>query len=97
MAELSDKRPEASQTDAIYIVNLAKRIGVLVPGPCKHCGTTERIEGHHTDYYRPLDVTWLCRPCHRKEHSRLYRAGEVLPGAKTIQYRRNLAVGEGEQ
>lgn len=31
---------------------------------CEACGKVEKTEGHHTDYSRPLFVTWLCRACH---------------------------------
>jgi hypothetical protein len=38
--------------------------GKIQKGPCAHCGTNEHIEGHHEDYSKPLEVMWLCRPCH---------------------------------
>ena len=36
---------------------------------CYYCGSTDKIQGHHFDYSRPLDVTWLCLSCHRKTHA----------------------------
>lgn len=38
------------------------------PEKCSHCGEPDLIHGHHTDYARPLDVTWLCGRCHRSAH-----------------------------
>lgn len=36
---------------------------------CEVCGKRHpRIEIHHRDYERPLDVVQACRPCHREIH-----------------------------
>jgi len=39
-----------------------RRRGKLIPQPCAHCGSSI-VEMSHNDYDRPLDVTWMCRPC----------------------------------
>lgn len=33
------------------------------------CGNI-KVEAHHTDYSKPLVVTWLCRACHANEHKK---------------------------
>lgn len=47
--------------------------GTLVkPASCSDCGKPVPkidLEAHHEDYKKPLDVTWLCRTCHRAADS----------------------------
>lgn len=43
------------------------RLGRLVRRPCEVCGLLDS-QMHHDDYSKPLEVRWLCRPCHLKLH-----------------------------
>lgn len=56
-------------------VRQAVRLGKLSrPNVCEACGVvTDIIEGHHPDYDRPMEVVWLCRPCHNRLHVELRR------------------------
>lgn len=43
---------------------------------CEACNShNDNIHGHHDDYAKPLDVRWLCPPCHKKWHK---ENGEAL-------------------
>ena len=44
------------------------RRGLIDKQPCHVCGHPN-TEGHHEDYSKPLEVTWLCRRHHREAHS----------------------------
>lgn len=66
------KKRKPGKEKARWKVSRAIRNGVLIrPEKCVSCGKIARIEAHHVDYRRPLQVTWLCRKCHRKEHGQL--------------------------
>lgn len=43
------------------------------PGRCEGCGEEMPVEGHHTDYQRPLYVEWLCTDCHARAHGNVPR------------------------
>lgn len=50
-------------------VETALRWGKMKKGHCevgKNC--LGRIESHHDDYSKPLDVRWLCKKHHEDEH-----------------------------
>jgi len=50
-------------------VKNAVKNGKLERLPCLYCGAPE-TEAHHPDYSKPLDVQWLCRTCHMKQHEK---------------------------
>ena len=65
--EWQKRNPE--KLKAHHAVNHAIEDGKLIKSPaCQRCGAETKLEGHHLDYAKPLEVTWLCRPCHRAEH-----------------------------
>ena len=53
-----------------------KRGDLVRADVCETCGGDGRafrdgrhpIQAHHCDYNRPLDVMWLCQPCHHEWH-----------------------------
>ena len=54
---------------AHFVTRNAVRDGKLIPETfCSVCNSTEKIEAHHDDYTKPLDVRWLCDKCHRAWH-----------------------------
>lgn len=61
-----DQNPERYK--ARNAVNNAVRDGRLLKMDCAFCGTSNTV-AHHHDYTRPLDVTWLCSPCHARFHA----------------------------
>lgn len=59
------------QHTAHMAVSWAIRSGKLKrPAACEICGCAAKLHAHHEDYARPLDVRWLCVPCHGKQHRR---------------------------
>ena len=43
---------------------------LIKPTKCETCGVqNKRLLGHHDDYNKPLDVRWLCPPCHGQWHA----------------------------
>ena len=46
----------------------------ITKAPCAKCGEL-KVEAHHEDYSRPLDVTWLCQPHHKARHKEMVILG----------------------
>ena len=62
------KARNPTKNEARIQVFYAIRAGKMVRGVCEVCGSGERIEAHHDDYDRPLDVRWLCKAHHNDWH-----------------------------
>jgi hypothetical protein len=63
------RRPEREH--ARIMTGNAIRDGRLVRQPCEVCRTTLRVQAHHDDYSKPLDVRWLCFKHHREHHGQV--------------------------
>jgi hypothetical protein len=48
----------------------ALKSGKLTRQPCQVCGEM-RVQAHHEDYSKPLDVMWLCTKHHAERHVEL--------------------------
>lgn len=62
----SDPEHRMKQKARVAVAKAVK-YGRLQMLPCNVCGN-EKSQAHHPDYKNPLDVVWLCRECHAKEH-----------------------------
>lgn len=60
-----DRNPEKKR--AHELVARAIKKGALSRLPCSVCGE-EKVEGHHNDYSKPLEVVWFCRAHHAEFH-----------------------------
>lgn len=77
--QTDEGRKSASQAKARYAkkyplkrtatsaVSNALRDGRLIKGPCEVCGK-KKVEAHHDDYSRPLNIRWLCKKHHTEWH-----------------------------
>ena len=63
-----ERNKQKAQAHGILAYRL--KIGeVIRPDHCERCQTDCVPHGHHDDYSKPLDVIWLCAPCHKLEHA----------------------------
>jgi hypothetical protein len=95
-AKLKDPTSTESIRKKIYAqVAGALANGTLVkPKACPVCEVEvdpTELQGHHHDYSKPLDVEWICRQCHIKQH-RAERE-EALPLCPYCQTKRIAALG----
>lgn len=61
------RRANKIKRRAHRMVEYALSKGRLVKTACEVCADP-KSEAHHRNYDKPLEVNWLCRKCHGKEH-----------------------------
>jgi ribosomal protein S27AE len=61
--EYIKRNPE--KQNARYLVAKNVRLGILIkPTNCSKCKDISKIEAHHNDYSKPIEVIWVCKKCH---------------------------------
>jgi hypothetical protein len=75
IAEGVRRTKEKRQSDPRYMrchnaVARALKSGALQRFNCERCGH-EKSVAHHESYDHPLQVMWLCTPCHSQRHKEL--------------------------
>jgi uncharacterized OB-fold protein len=48
---------------------LALKRGTIKKQVCSKCGNV-KVDMHHQDYSKPVEIIWLCRRHHQQEHYR---------------------------
>lgn len=68
--ELRKTDPAAWAKHAAHLaVADALRSGRMVrPDGCSECGAVGKVQGHHEDYAKRLEIRWLCLDCHIEVH-----------------------------
>ncbi len=64
------KKRDPVKLKALAKMHYALKTGRISKKQCEKCGSTTMVEGHHTDYSKPLDVVWLCRTHHKEAHGK---------------------------
>lgn len=65
------------KTKAQTAASNAIRDGRLIPMPCEICGSANKVQGHHDDYSKPLEVRWLCFKHHLAVHGKQSLGGNT--------------------
>jgi ribosomal protein S27AE len=69
--------PQKTKDKAHEAVRNALDKGLIIDAySCERCGFVGRLCAHHINYYRPLDVIWLCGKCHNAIHGNERRRGK---------------------
>lgn len=89
-----DGKPEQKLLAQKLARDAVRRGELSKPKACEDCDKEVRLQAHHPDYSKPLEVVWLCSSCHAAEHtllrhksinSRLGEAGLDSNEPNTIQ------------
>lgn len=61
--------------------NAVRDCKIFKPVHCDRCNSSFRLEGHHHDYSKPLEVEWLCDTHHKQVHKeeREKRRAKIRP------------------
>lgn len=68
--EINSKKKYPEKEFARKLLRSAVNKGLIKRGNCEICETPNG-QGHHDNYYKPLEVRWFCPLHHRKHHKHI--------------------------
>lgn len=71
------ERDPKKRAARIAVANAVRDRKLTRSPECEICAITCDAHGHHEDYNKPLDVIWVCVPCHALIHA-YWRAQERI-------------------
>lgn len=89
--KMKEKYPEKYKAREIF--KSAVRSGKITRLPCGVCGDF-KVQGHHDDYSKPLEVRWLCNKHHRDHHRRITQGIFYAPLKEDLLSTLQAEVGE---
>lgn len=78
----AEKRATRAATHAAV-----RRGEIQRPNQCSRCGSVGPLDVHHFDYSDPLDIAWLCNPCHLAGHAATRALTRATKAAKAQRLR----------
>jgi len=64
----NDRRDPVKERAHKAVEYAVKKGDITKPELCSDCNKDKRLDAHHEDYDKPLEVMWLCRSCHTYRH-----------------------------
>ena len=65
-----NKELHSIKIKARRMVEFAIKIGHIEKiNLCEECGKIGKMDAHHENYLKPLEIKWLCRVCHKQKHT----------------------------
>lgn len=83
------KIPEEAKQRARMDFYCARKKGLITRKPCEVCGSSKKINAHHEDYSKPLEVIWLCSRHHGERHREINGLHEVKPIPRNVAFLSN--------
>lgn len=62
-----ESNPEKVKASSIFR-QFMKKNNIPKPKECSLCNKQRYVVAHHSDYSKPLEITWVCSSCHKKLH-----------------------------
>lgn len=82
-------KAHAARSQVAYAVKTGK---LVKPDKCEQCSQSLPLEAAHDDYDKPLQIVWLCIPCHRAWDKAHPKGGTVESQEPKLQELRNRIV-----